>query len=180
MILKRRTPHTRRQKVREMLWPSMGWRRVVYYYRHRISRLPGTPYFIASGFATGIAISFTPFVGFHMMMAGVISWILGGSLVAMVMGTVLSGNPWTYPFIWIGTYKLGKMMLGQHGTRAASSALTHQFTFSDLLDKPSELLLPMTLGSLPIALISWFISFYFVYHVVKRYKHARLKRIHKY
>jgi uncharacterized protein (DUF2062 family) len=178
-MFRRRTPHTRRQKIREILWPSMGISRLVRYYKHRIGRLPGTPYYIAAGFATGIAVSFTPFVGFHLMMAGVIAWILGGSLVAMVLGTVIAGNPWTYPFIWISTYKLGEMMLRKHETKAASTALTHQFTFSDLLDKPMELLLPMTLGSLPLALVGWFVSFYCVRLVVKRYKEARLNRIHK-
>ena len=179
MILKRRTPRTKLQKIREILWPSMGWMKLIRYYRHRIGRLPGTPYFIAAGFATGVAISFTPFVGFHLMLAAIIAWILGGSLVAMVLGAVISGNPWTFPFIWVGTYKLGELMLGGHETRAASSTLTHQLTFSDLLQKPMELLLPMTLGSIPLALVSWIVSFYIVRHVVKRYKQERLSRIHK-
>jgi uncharacterized protein (DUF2062 family) len=179
MILKRRQPRTKWQKIREILWPSMGWMKLIRYYKHRIGRLPGSPEFIASGFATGVAISFTPFVGFHLLTAGIIVWIFGGSLVAMVLGTVVAGNPWTYPFIWLGTYKLGETMMGGHETRAASAALTHQLTFSDLLDKPMELLLPMTLGSLPPALVSWIISFYFVRHVVKRYKQERLSRIHK-
>lgn len=178
-MFQRQHPLTRRQKIRQAIWPSMGWRRLVRYFRHRIGRLPGTPYFIAAGFATGIAISFTPFIGFHIMLAGIISWILGGSLIAMVIGTIVGGNPWTFPFIWLGAYKLGKVMLGQHAAHAESSVLKHQFLFSDLLDKPFKLLLPMTLGSLPLALLSWIASFYFVQQVVKRYKDARLKRIYK-
>ncbi len=177
MILKRRHPRPRSHHIREALWPSMGFARVIRYYKYRIARLPGTPYYIAAGFATGVAVSFTPFVGFHLMLAGFITWMLGGSLVAMVLGTLLSGNPWTFPFIWISTYKLGQLMLGQHVTKAAK-VLKHQFTFTDLLDKPMDLLLPMTLGSLPLAFASWFITFYIVSNVVKQHKDARMMRIH--
>lgn len=179
-MFKRTAPRTRRQKAREMIWPSMGWRRLIRYYKHRMGRLPGTPYFIAAGFATGIAVSFTPFIGFHLMTAAILTWLLEGSLVAMALGTIVAGNPWTFPLIWIGTYKLGEIILGEAETRSASSTLNHQFTFSDLMDKPMELLLPMTLGSIPIALISWLISFYFIRHVVKGYKETRQKRILKY
>ena len=137
MILKRRHPRTKAHHLREALWPSMGIARVIRYYKHRIARLPGTSYYIAAGFATGVAISFTPFVGFHLILAGLVTWMLGGSLVAMALGTLISGNPWTFPFIWISSYKLGQLMMGHEGTKAASRELTHhQFTFHDLLQKP--------------------------------------------
>ncbi|MFH1158517.1 MAG: DUF2062 domain-containing protein [Pseudomonadota bacterium] len=170
---------TRGRRIRELLWPSMGLRRLFRYYRHRMGRLPGTPYFIACGFATGVAVSFTPFVGFHLATAGIIAWILGGSLGAMVLGSVIAGNPWTFPLIWVGTYKLGQILLGHHVRRAAASTLSHGISFSDLLEKPMDLLLPMTLGSLPLALLSWGISFYLVRHLVKGYKEERHTRIQK-
>ena len=178
MILKRRQPRTHLQKLREALWPSMGIRRLLSYYKHRIARLPGTPYYIAAGFATGVAISFTPFIGFHLMLAGLITWILGGSLVAMTLGTLVAGNPWTFPFIWVSSYELGQTMLGHETTKAASRALNHQFTFQDLLHKPMELLLPMSLGSLPLAVAGWIVSFYIVSNIVRKHKDARLTRIH--
>jgi hypothetical protein len=178
-MFKRRRNRTRWERAREIFWPSMGWGRMARYYNHRMGRLPGTPDFIASGFATGIAISFTPLIGFHIVTAGVITWLLGGSLLAMVLGSVLAGNPWTFPLIWVGTYKLGKALLGQHWSRADSSALEHGFTFSDILEKPMGLLLPMALGSLPLVILSWIVSFYFVRQLVKRYKEARLARIYK-
>ena len=180
MILKRRHPRTRAQHIREALWPSMGIRRLVSYYKHRIARLPGTSYYIAAGFATGVAVSFTPLIGFHLVIAGFITWILGGSLVAMALGTLVAGNPWTFPFIWISSYELGQTMLGQEGTRIASKTLRHhQFTFSDLLHRPMELLLPMSVGSLPLAITAWFLSFYVVSHIVKKHKDARITRIHR-
>ena len=156
----------------------MGILRLVTYYKYRIARLPGTPYYIAAGFATGVAVSFTPFVGIHTVIALLIAWLLRGSLIAVFLGIVVAGNPWILPFIWLSTYKLGQWMLGNTETRAATKALHHQFTFSDLLSKPMELLLPMSLGCVPLGVAAWFISFYVVSNIVKRSKDARMERIH--
>ena len=52
-----------------MLWPRRGWTRMALYIQHRLGRLPGTPYRIAAGFACGAAISFTPFLGLHFVLA---------------------------------------------------------------------------------------------------------------
>ena len=171
--------NTQENGIRKLLWPTMGLRRLFRYYKHRMGRIPGTPYFIAFGFATGVAISFTPFIGFHLVMAGAVVLIFRGSLGTMVLGSVVAGNPWTFPLIWVSTYKLGKKMLGQHGNGSMSSTLSHGVSFSDLLEKPMELLLPMTLGSIPLVFLSWGISFYFVNLLIKRYKEERYKRINK-
>lgn len=179
MTFRHRLPLTPWKKIRNKLWPSMGLVRLVKYYKHRMGRLPGTPRYIALGFATGIAVSFTPFIGFHLAAAGLIVWMLRGSLMAMALGTLAAGNPWTYPFIWVATYQLGKFMLGEKENGGEFFRLSHGFTLSDLLQKPMELLLPMTLGSIPLGVLSWTVSFYFVRHIIKRYKEARLARIHK-
>ena len=73
---------------------------------HRLARLPGTPHSIAAGFACGVAMSFTPLVGVHILLALFLSWLIGGSLFSAVIGTIV-GNPWTFPFIWLWIYNLG-------------------------------------------------------------------------
>ena len=59
----------------ELVWPSMGWRRLVKYVAFRISRLPNSPRQIATGFALGAAVSFTPFIGFHILIGALLAWI---------------------------------------------------------------------------------------------------------
>lgn len=163
--------------MREALWPSMGLKRLTAYYKHRMGRLPGTPYYIAAGLATGIAVSFTPFIGGHIALGLLLCWMLRASFMAMVLGTVLAGNPWTFPFIWIGTYKLGNMMLGRE-PEAAGGAVPHsEVTLSHLFEKPMDLLLPMTVGSLPLAALTWVVSFLAVCQVIREYKEARRARI---
>ena len=74
-----------------------------------IKRMKGSPHELALGLATGLAWSFTPFIGLHALLAILISWIIGGSMAAAIIGT-LFGNPWTFPFIWILTYEIGQFI----------------------------------------------------------------------
>ena len=81
------------------------------YIRHRVVRLPDTPHRIAAGIACGAAVSFTPFIGFHILLAIALAFVLRVNAVAAVIGTVI-GNPWTFPFIWVLIYELGAMLMG--------------------------------------------------------------------
>jgi hypothetical protein len=69
------------QRLKELVWPQQGWRRSTLYIAHRLGRLPGTPYRVAAGFACGAAVSFTPFVGFHFLLAALLSLILRGNIL---------------------------------------------------------------------------------------------------
>jgi uncharacterized protein (DUF2062 family) len=174
-MFSRRTKRTRWQTIRESLWPGMGLYRLLTYYHHRMGRLQETPTAIALGFATGIAISFTPFFGFHLALGGMVTWMLGGSLIAMVVGSVVAGNFWTYPLIFVGTYKLGKFMMG-----ATPPDHPHlKFTWEFLLKKPMDYLVPMLVGSLPLVLLSWAVAFYVARRIMTGYKMARHGRIHR-
>lgn len=184
-MFKRRKPRTLQQKFNNLLWPKMGWKRMRAYYSHRMGRLPGTPYFIAGGLATGIAVSMTPFLGLHILMGAVICWFFRQSMIAMVFGTLIGGNPWSFPVIWLGTYYLGHMMLGHtevfdgvgENMGVESAGDPWALSFSTLFDNPMELLLPMTLGSLPVMIPVWCLAFYLGQRLVTRYKDARLARI---
>lgn len=161
------------------MWPSMGMKRLSRYYKHRMGRLPGTPQFIARGMASGIALSVTPFVGLHMAMGVVTCWLVRGSLIAMVLGSFIGGNLWTLPLILLATYKLGSLMLGHaHMTEAAQEGLQpDKFSLQLLIDHPAKLLLPMTLGCLPLLFIAWVGSYYITLGIVSKYQTARKHRI---
>jgi uncharacterized protein (DUF2062 family) len=165
----------------EQLWRLMTARRrgrrmpagrVARYYGHRIGRLPGSPHDIAAGFAVGLAVSVTPFIGFHLLMGLVICWFLRLSNMGMIIGTVLGGNPWTFPAIWVGTYQLGAFLLAMEGTAGAG----HGFTMKAVFTHPLELLLPMLVGSIPVGLALGLAGYYPVRRLVARYRareHAR-------
>ena len=173
-MFRRRNPVPLLQRISEVFWPSRGWGRAGRYVAHRLGRLPGTPYRIAAGFACGAAVSFTPFIGLHFLLAALLSLMLRGHVVASAIGTVI-GNPWTFPFIWTWIYTLGRWMLGEGIADDLPSGLTLSYIF----DRPLAVLLPMTIGGLPTALVAWVVVYFPVRSLVAQYQKARRRRLRK-
>lgn len=138
------------------------------YYRRRMGRMQGTPWFIAAGLATGIAVSFTPFVGFHLLLGAVLCWALRASMIAMVLGTVLGGNIWTLPLCLLASYYVGIYFLG-HVSGFEDIVMTAS-PLSLIMKHPLEIFLPMMVGAVPLALLSWVVSFYAVQGMVRKYR----------
>lgn len=169
-MFKRRTAPTLFSRLFGFLWPQMGWRRATSYHWHRLKRIPGTPESIAMGFACGAAASMMPFMGFHFILSAILAWLLRGSIIASAIGTVV-GNPWTFPFIWLGTYEIGKAILGVDYAIEGEQPFVQMFgglyqsvrTFDGTLfvEKVMPILVPMVAGSIPVSLLVG-ISFYFV------------------
>jgi len=170
----RRTPLPLLRRIGGALWPSAGWRRATAYVAHRVRRLPETPYRIAAGFACGAAISFTPFIGLHFVGAALLAVLLRGNVVASAIGTVV-GNPWTFPFIWAWIYSLGRWLTGGDVISNLPNVLSLNYIFS----RPSEVLLPMTIGGLPTAVVAWFAFFWPIRGAVVEYQRARRWRIRR-
>ena len=156
MILGRRDPLGLLPRLRGWLWPRTGWRRAGHYLVTRVKRTPGTPRGIAAGVATGVAVSLTPFVGLHLLLALGLAYLAGGNLLAAAMGTLV-GNPWTWPLILPATYRLGCLILGQppHGLRHLA-----QLDLGGLLGEAGLLLWPMIVGSVPLATAAWVATYF--------------------
>lgn len=171
-MFQRRRKRTVVQRSVEFFWPRMGWRRTWYYYSHRIKRLPGSPYSIACGFACGAAVSFTPFVGFHFLIAALLAWVLRGNILASAIGTAV-GNPWTFPFIWAGVYWLGGRILGYEPGQELPRELTMEYIFQE----PVTVLLPMAVGGAPAVVVVWFVFFIPLRRIIGNYQqHRRQQR----
>lgn len=163
------------QRLRRAIWPRRSWKRSARYVGHRLGRIPSTPYSIAAGFASGAAISFTPLLGLHFLGGGLIALILRGNLLASAIGTVV-GNPWTFPIIWAWTFSLGRWLLGEADM---IETLPQHISMNYIFDHPSQALLPMMVGSLPTALLIWFLCFWFVHRLVAGYQKARRIRLER-
>jgi uncharacterized protein len=183
-MFRRRQKISVANRVRDVLWPRLGWRRYSRYTLHRLARLPGTPHSIAAGFACGVAMSFTPLVGAHVLLALLVSWLIGGSLLSALIGTII-GNPWTFPFIWLWIYNVG-LWLGI----AAGDAGRADFGvfFSDLIDaslrmdmnfiadRAWPILAPMLAGGAITALGVWLAFYFFLKPVLKAYQNKGVRR----
>lgn len=158
-------------RARNLVWPRSGWLRATRYLVHRVRRLPGTPYAIAAGFACGAAASMTPLMGFHFVLAGLLAWIIGGSILASAIGTAV-GNPWTFPFIWLWIYNLGSWMLGSPD-QLGPETITPGYVW----DHPMDVLLPMLAGSLPTGILIWLIMFWPIRRLVQGYQSRQSARL---
>ena len=160
-----------------------------------LKRLKGSPNELAIGLSSGIAVSFTPFIGFHALIALSLAWILRGSMAAALVGT-LFGNPWTFPFLWyisielgnfffenfsngLGTEKINFFELKQEITTLIL-LLKNIFVSTNISEIQNNLaslkLIPiMTVGSIPLVFIAWFMSYFFFVKAFSSY-HVRLSR----
>ncbi len=170
-LFRRRKKLSRWARLRRFVWPTMNWGRVFRYWTFKLKRLQGSPYAIACGFACGAAVSFTPLIGFHFILAAVLAWALRGNIIASAIGTAV-GNPWTFPFIWAGIIWLGTWILGYE----RGQELPADMTIGTIFEEPGTVLLPMLVGGLPTAVVVWVLFFFPIRRVVGNYQHHRQAR----
>lgn len=129
----------------------------------KLDSLKGTPREIANGFATGVAMSFTPFVGFHLLLSLAVARLAGQNGIAAALGTI-AGNPWTFPLIWYITLHIGLFVLGADapqlpvGFKALFTELFHTvigLDFSAFLEDIWPVFYPMLIGSIPLYIVVW-------------------------
>ncbi|MCB9988234.1 MAG: DUF2062 domain-containing protein [Rhodospirillales bacterium] len=191
-ILKRRNPRKLHQRVKESVWPTQGWLRTWYYYKHRIFRGGDSTHKITGGLALGAAISFTPFIGTHFVQAVLFSWLFRFNVLASLAGTVL-GNPWTFPFLFWTSYTVGAWIVRLAGF-GDFIALPDDMNFGELLLQPREfvdyifnnpvkILLPFGVGGYVAGALFWPLAYGFLYYPVymlrKAYRKQHLKRLYR-
>ena len=153
-----------------------------------IKRIKGTPQALSLGLATGIAISFTPFIGLHALLAIFISWVIGGSMAAALIGT-LFGNPWTFPFIWYFTFEIGQFInygflsyeedfsfkVIKKEVSTLLAIIKNIIIFANIFELEENVaklkLIPfMIVGSIPLVFITWILSYFSFYIIFKFYR----------
>jgi uncharacterized protein (DUF2062 family) len=138
----------------------------------RVTRLSGTPHSIAAGAACGVAISFTPFMGFHLISAFLLCMLVRGNYLAAAIGTLV-GNPWTLPFILVVSYQLGHALLG--GRAEPIESLQH-WDLATFFAKLEAVFWPMAVGSLPLGLVAGLVTYFALVRIVGAYQEARARR----
>jgi len=176
-MFKRRKPLSLIQKMREFVWPSMGWERSLQYIKHRILRLPDSTRNIALGLAIGAGVSFSPLMATHFIQAALLAFILRANIPASLIGTFF-GNPWTFPFIWWASLSLGSFLFGIMGMPIDASPPEHM-TLSILWDMiisdPMRIALPWLLGGYLLMAVSIPLIYPLYFALIKGAKAAREK-----
>ena len=195
-MFRRRKPLSKINQMRSFLWPARGFRRLFSYLFQRIIRLPGTPTSIAVGFASGVAASFTPFLGFHFIIGGALAMLFRGNVLASAIGTFF-GNPWTFILIWLADYEIGVSVIHSLGYGVDLRVLSIEelgeamgrvmqfMSFSgtvawvDLAGDFEQVFTPMLIGGIVLGSIAWVVSFLLTFWAVKVWRSHRAKRLER-
>ena len=177
-MFKRRQAVSTASRIRQLIWPRMGFGRLWRYTGHRLGRMPGTPYSIAAGFACGAAASFTPLIGLHFILAGLFAWSIRANILASAIGTAI-GNPWTFPFIWLWIFKVGGWIIGTPEGEEPPK-LTWDFFLGiisgESIGQSVDLLLTMVVGSVPTVIAVWFLFYLPLLGLIGGYRRRRTER----
>lgn len=189
-MFKRRNQRPVHHRLGNLIWPRTGWARALTYLWHRIARMRGTPHSIAAGIASGAAVSFTPFVGIHFLLAAVTGFLTRGNFIASMIGTG-AGNPWTFPFIWVWIYQLGLNMSGGRDTAAGDPDFLGLFTGlpvflmkalvsfevdTTIFQTIWAIWWPMLLGSIPTFAMVWLATYLVLKPLLAAYQTQRIAR----
>ena len=198
-IIKTKTALQKRlHKVINILWPTMGLSRYLQYLKLKITRIKGSDYSIAAGFACGAAVSMTPFLGLHFIMGAILAWLIGGNVFVSAIGTAV-GNPWTFPIIFYLSNDLGNRILGSDGDMTSMGEMLHlvkhlMFDLKNAVSGESLMhsgsdhiwqttvdlfvgLQTMILGGVIYGIIVWVVCYILIRRMLKRFHILRLKRL---
>ncbi|GGL70972.1 DUF2062 domain-containing protein [Wenxinia marina] len=194
MVFKRRDRRSVGRAALEALYPRGGWSRAFEYVKHRLRRLPDTPSKIGRGVWAGVFAAWTPFYGFHFIVAAVLARLMRGNILAALLGTFF-GNPLTYVPIgvvalttghWIlGTSPTGDIEVGLGGKFAgAGRDLWHNFLavftpetahWDRLAVFYDEVFLPYLIGGLVPGVIASTVVYYMIVPLIAAHQNRRKK-----
>ena len=130
--------------------------------KNKLIRIKDFPESVAIGLAWGASVSVTPLLGLHLIICYTGTWLMRGNMIAATVGTVI-GNPWTFPFFFYLDYKIGILFYFKEMDN-------YEFKISFLINNFDNLFFPTLIGSIPLSIIVWFLTFFFTKKVLsKRY-----------
>jgi uncharacterized protein len=176
MLFRRRKPAALRERILGLIWPRKGFLRPLHYFRMRVLRLTASPHAIAAGVTAGVVSSWTPFIGFHFILAFVLAYLIAGNLIAATLGTAF-GNPLTFPFIWASTWEVGNFILGTERSGSRQIDLVGLFNRLDLWQLWGPVLKPMLIGAAPLAAVSGALVYSLTYYGVRGFQARRRARL---
>jgi uncharacterized protein (DUF2062 family) len=176
-MFKRKIPKTIALQIRDLIWPVMGWGRALRYMKLRLVRLSDPTHKVAGGLANGIAVSFSPLMGTHIVQAVILSFFTRTNMLAGATGTII-GNPWTFPFIWWASIAFGGWIFDVLGLPASTTLpenINSEIFWEIMFNEPLRLFLPWMVGGYLLGALLWLPSYYVFFYIVKGAKAARLR-----
>lgn len=132
----------------------------------QILTLDRPPSVIATASGLGVLIGISPYVGTHTYLALLFSGWLNLPIYPLMIGAYLT-NPFTIPFIYGFTTKVGLIMLGRDDSFSFD---WRHISWHSLLEAGKALFLPFIIGTHTVGLILAVITYFTVYFLLKKYR----------
>ncbi len=134
----------------------------------RFLRIHGTPQEIALGFALGLFVGMSPFLGFHMAIAVFLAALFEWNKVSAAVGVWIS-NPLTVPVIYPLTYLVGAKLLGSEKIYRFPQTMDMDYILHMIRSAP-EIISTLTLGGIIFGIPLGVAGYLFAYVAVKKYQ----------
>lgn len=132
-------------------------------------------------FALGVFFGFSPFIGFHTILALIFAFVFRLNRVAILVGVYIN-TPWTLVPVAIASTSLGYRVLGYAGHRHRRFNWAELGSFHFWTNLPTEVrthfhtLYPFFVGSMICAVILSVVSYPLCLWFVRTYRHKVLHR----
>jgi len=140
-------------------------------------KIRGHPREIALGFALGLFIGMTPFMGAHTLIAVPMAALLKWNKISAAVAVWVT-NAVTAPIIYGVTYMLGAQLVGATQPLGFTDAKGWASLYTLVLNTP-EIFWATTVGGIILGIPLAVIGYYFAYTVVSRYQQKRKKKRQK-
>lgn len=153
-------------------------RRVRRFVFHTVLHADDPPHRLALGIAIGMFITFTPTVGFQMILTAFFAWLLGANKV-VGLPIVWISNPATIPPIFYLCYRAGCWVLRMEPvgpdwwTTLSQPPGEFWAQVSFYWERFVELAEPLWIGSLIVASIVGYVTYYLSYYAIYGYRMKR-------
>ncbi len=151
----------------------------------RFLKIRGHPREIALGFALGLFVGMTPFMGLHTAIAVPLAALFKWNKISTAISVWIT-NAVTAPIIYSITYVVGARILGVKRAFGMTDANSFSALYKLILKTP-EIAWAMTVGGIILGLPLAIIGYYFVFSVIRKYQEdikikiarSKEKRAHK-
>ena len=136
----------------------------------RLKELQGGPRYIAIGMAIGVFVGVTPTIPFHTVIALALAFIFRGSKPAAAIG-VWFANPVTIPIFYIGSIKLGTLILNK------PIPFDVKFeSITELMSLGLDVTIAMIVGGAILGILPAIIAYILTYRIMARVQKKAKKR----
>ena len=153
-----------------------AFNRLERFFIHRVLHVDDTAHRIALGVAVGIFVTWTPTIGFQMILAVLLAWLLKANKLVGVPFVWIS-NPLTVVPIYYPNYLLGRWLLGNDYGKGDFNLISAIHWGTNWVEKIQlwwketwKVFEPLWLGSIIIGLLLGAATYVVVYYAVVAYR----------